>query len=201
MLRSLMLHGVGGEIYGADVVAVDKGGALEGAVELVEELAHPGRLGHAVSHSAVLDLCTGARDDGLKHGRPRDEVGTQKYDITGGGSARVGVASPVSVGVDHKFRRRGWLEEAVVEGAPEVAQNPLESGEVGLPWCVHMKAHLLNDVGDVWPGEGEVLERVCQAPVRRCVGNRGPVVLRELRVRGPRSFIANSRWRRRSCTT
>jgi hypothetical protein len=89
----------------------------------------------------------------------------------------------------------------VVEGAPEVAQNPLESGEVGLPWCVHMKAHLLNDVGDVWPGEGEVLERVCQAPVRRCVGNRGPVVLRELRVRGPRSFIANSRWRRRSCTT
>jgi hypothetical protein len=31
---------------------------------------------------------------------------------------------------------------------------------------MHMKAHLLNDVGDVWPGEGEVLERACQAPIR-----------------------------------
>jgi hypothetical protein len=30
----------------------------------------------------------------------------------------------------------------------------LESGEVGLPWGVHVKAHLLDDVGDVGPGEG-----------------------------------------------
>jgi hypothetical protein len=39
MLRALMLHGVGGEVDRADVVAVDEGGALEGTVELVEELA------------------------------------------------------------------------------------------------------------------------------------------------------------------
>ena len=37
----LMLHGVGGEVDRADVVAVDEGGALEGVVELVEELAQP----------------------------------------------------------------------------------------------------------------------------------------------------------------
>jgi hypothetical protein len=39
MLHALMLHGVGGEVDRADVVAVDEGGALEGTVELVEELA------------------------------------------------------------------------------------------------------------------------------------------------------------------
>jgi hypothetical protein len=31
-----MLHGIGGEVDGADVVAVDEGGALKGVVELVE---------------------------------------------------------------------------------------------------------------------------------------------------------------------
>jgi hypothetical protein len=34
-----MLHGIGGEVDCADVVAVDEGGALEGTVELVEELS------------------------------------------------------------------------------------------------------------------------------------------------------------------
>jgi hypothetical protein len=47
---------------------------------------------------------------------------------------------------------------------------------------VHMEAHLLNSVGDVEPGEGEVLECACQAPVRRRVGDRGAVVFRELRL-------------------
>jgi hypothetical protein len=240
MLRALMLYGVGGEVDGADIVAVDKGGALKGAVELVEELAHPRCLGHAVSHNAVLGLNAGAGDDGLALGGPRDEVGAQEYGIAGGRASRVGAASLVGVGVDHKVRRRGWSEEeVVVEGAPEVAQNALESGEVGLPWGVHMKAHLLNGVGDVRSGECEVLESARQAPVRCRVGDRGPVVLRELRLsvdrrgarlavghasplqnvdgvvtlvqeetlgpafcvlprkwwRGPKSFIANSRWR------
>jgi hypothetical protein len=36
MLCALVLYGIGGEVDGADVVAVDKGGALKGAVELVE---------------------------------------------------------------------------------------------------------------------------------------------------------------------
>jgi hypothetical protein len=54
VLRALMLHGIGGEIDRADVVAVDEGGMLEGAVELLEKLAQPGGLGHAVGHSAVL---------------------------------------------------------------------------------------------------------------------------------------------------
>jgi hypothetical protein len=70
----------------------------------------------------------------------------------------------------------------VVEGAAEVAQDPLESGEMGLPWGVHMEAHLLDGVGDVRPRESEVLERSCQAPVRCRVCYQGPVVLKELRL-------------------
>jgi hypothetical protein len=39
-----MLHGIGGEEDCVDVVAVDEGGALKGAMELLEELAQPGGL-------------------------------------------------------------------------------------------------------------------------------------------------------------
>jgi hypothetical protein len=110
VFRALMLHGVGGEVDRADVVAVDEGSALEGTVELVEELAQSGGLYDAVGHGAVLGLSAGARDDGLSFGGPRDEVGTQEHGVTEGGPARVGTASPVSIGVDHKLRRRGWSE-------------------------------------------------------------------------------------------
>jgi hypothetical protein len=44
-----------------------------------------------------------------------------------------------------------------------------------------MKAHLLNGVGVVGSGESEVLKRAGQAPVRRRVSDRGPIVLRKLR--------------------
>jgi hypothetical protein len=36
MLRALVLHGIVREVYGADIVVVDKGGALKRVVELVE---------------------------------------------------------------------------------------------------------------------------------------------------------------------
>jgi hypothetical protein len=167
----LILHRIGGEVDYADVVAVDEGDALEGTVELVEELSQPGGLCHAVGHGAVLGLSTGARDDGLPLGGPGDEVSAQEHGVTGGGSTRVWTASPVGVGVDHEFRRRGWSEKkTVVEGDVEVAQDPLESGEMRLPRGVHMQAHLLDGVGDVKPGEGEVLERAGQTPVGRRIG-------------------------------
>ena len=77
VLRALMLHGIGGEVDHADVVAVDEGGALKGAMEFVEQLAQPGGLCHAIGHGAVLGLCTGARDDGLPLGGLGDEVGAK----------------------------------------------------------------------------------------------------------------------------
>jgi hypothetical protein len=51
-----------------------------------------------------------------------------------------------------------------------------------LPRGVHMQAHLLDGVGDVRPGEGEVLERTGQAPVGRRISDWGPIVLGELRL-------------------
>jgi hypothetical protein len=61
-----------------------------------------------------------------------------------------------------------------------IANDSLESGEVGLLWGVHVKAHLLDDVGDVGPGEGQILESAGEAPVGCRVGDRGPIVLGEL---------------------
>jgi hypothetical protein len=44
---------------------------------------------------------------------------------------------------------------------------------MGLLRGVHVEAHLLHDVGDVGPGEGQVLEGVGQAPVGCRVYDRG----------------------------
>jgi hypothetical protein len=174
-----MLHWIGGEVDRVDVVAVDEGGTLKGAVELVEPLPQLGGLCHAVSHGAVLGLYAGAGDDGLPLGSLGDEVGAQEYDITGCGPTRVGAANPVIVGVDDELCRRGWtVEKSVVEGAMEVAEDPLEGGEVGLLQGVDVQAHMLD--GDVGPEEGDVLERAGEAPVGRRVSDRGPVDLREL---------------------
>jgi hypothetical protein len=98
-----MLHEIGGEVDCADVVAVDEGGALEGTVELVEELSQPGGLCHAVGHGAVLGLSTRVRDDGLPLGGLGDELGTQEHGVTEGGSTCVWTASPVGVSVDHEL--------------------------------------------------------------------------------------------------
>jgi hypothetical protein len=69
-----MLHKIGLQADGADVVAVDEGGVLKGAVELVEQLAHPGGLLHAVGHNTILGLCARAGDDGLPLGGPETRL-------------------------------------------------------------------------------------------------------------------------------
>jgi hypothetical protein len=105
-----MLHGISGEIDRANVVAVDKGDALKGAIELLEKLARPGGLCHAVGHSAILGLCARAGDGGLSLGGLGDEVGAQEHGVTESGPARVGTVSPVSVGVGHELRHQGGSE-------------------------------------------------------------------------------------------
>jgi hypothetical protein len=57
--------GIGREVDYADVVALDEGGMLEGAAELLEKLAEPEGLDHTVGHNAVLGLREGVRDNGL----------------------------------------------------------------------------------------------------------------------------------------
>jgi hypothetical protein len=78
----LMLNRVGGEVHGADVVAVDERALGERAVKLSQELSEPGRLSHTVSNSLVLRLSTRARDHRLSLGRPGDQVADEEDDIT-----------------------------------------------------------------------------------------------------------------------
>jgi len=58
VLGALMLNGVGGEVDGADVVAVDEGGRGQRVMQLLEKLPQPGGFSHAVSNSAVFGLGT-----------------------------------------------------------------------------------------------------------------------------------------------
>jgi hypothetical protein len=45
-----------------------------------------------------------------------------------------------------------------------------------------VKTHLLDDVGNVRPREGQILERTSEAPVGCRIGDRWSVVLKELRL-------------------
>jgi hypothetical protein len=74
MLGALMLNGVGGEVHGADTIAVDKCAPRRWGLELVEQLTQPDGLSHAVSNGTILGLSAGAGDDGLPLGRPGNQV-------------------------------------------------------------------------------------------------------------------------------
>jgi hypothetical protein len=56
-------------------------------------------------------------------------------------------------------------KQPVVDGAPEVAEEALESRGVGLLGVVHMETDLLHSIGDVRPGEGEVLKGTGKTPI------------------------------------
>jgi hypothetical protein len=78
----------------------------------------------------------------------------------------VGTTDPVSISVDEEVRCRGATKkQAVVEGALEVLEDVLRDREMGLTRVVHVKAHLLDRIGNVGPGEGDVLESPNQAAV------------------------------------
>jgi len=57
------------------------------------------------------------------------------------------------------------VKETEVDGAAEVAKDPLESGEVWLPGILHMETYLLNCRGDVRPGECEILKCLGKTPI------------------------------------
>jgi hypothetical protein len=59
-------------------------------------------------------------------------------------------------------------KQAMVKGALEVTQDVLGAYEMGLTGIVHVETHQLDHVGDVRPGEGEVLE----SPDHATVGSR-----------------------------
>ena len=73
-------------------------------------------------------------------------------------------------------------KKAEVEGTPEISQDSLHGGEVRLTEVVHVEAHLLDGVGDVEAGEGEVLESPDESPVGRRVIDRVVIVVGDLRL-------------------
>src|SRR6185369_3556718 len=96
----------------------------ERAVKFSQELPEPGSLCDAVGDSPVLGLSTGARDDWLPLGRPRDKIATQEDSVAGRGPASVWTPSPVNVGVDNKLGAgRPVKKKAVVHSAPKVAEE------------------------------------------------------------------------------
>jgi hypothetical protein len=82
---------------------------------------------------------------------------------------------PSRIGVDAKLRGRGSTEkEPEVDGATQVPQDALHRDEVRLPRVVHVKAHLLDGVSDLRPGEDEVLQGPNKAAVASRISDRGP---------------------------
>jgi hypothetical protein len=71
MLGALMLNGAGGEVHGADIIAVDKCTPRQRGMKLVEK---PSGLSRAVCNGTILGLSAGARDNGMSLGQPGNQV-------------------------------------------------------------------------------------------------------------------------------
>jgi hypothetical protein len=102
MFGALMLNRVGGEVHGDDVVAVDESAPRRRTLELMEQLAQPGGLSHAVGDDAVLGFRAGPRDDHLSLGRPGHKVAPKEHRVAERGATSVRTSSSISVGVDNE---------------------------------------------------------------------------------------------------
>ena len=128
-------------------------------------------------HRSVLHLGTGARHCGLAFGGPRHQVVAEKDTVVRGGASDVGAAGPIGVGVGgERGGRRGVKLKTEVEGATNVAEDPLDEVEMGLPRGVHVEARLLHGMSNLGTGERQVLKRAGKTPVLssigdECVGN------------------------------
>jgi hypothetical protein len=143
-------------------------------VQLQKQLTKPGHLRHVVGHGTILHLNTRTRDNVLMLRGPGDKVVIQEHHVARSGPASVGTTNPVNVSVDDVFRRRGVTKkQVVIEGALEVVEDALCGSEMLLMRVVHVKAHLLDCVTNVKPGEGELLESLGQVTVGSWIADRG----------------------------
>jgi hypothetical protein len=81
---------------------------------------------------------------------------------------------PVRIHVDRQLGGGGRASqvEAEVQGASHIAQDVLHRSEMRLSGIMHMKANLVDDVGDVRAGERQVLEALNEAPKLSWISNR-----------------------------
>jgi hypothetical protein len=129
-------------------------------MELLEELPEPTSSSHAVGHSAILSFGARSVDDVLLFGGSGDKIVAEEHSVARGGSACIRATCPVRICVDHQLGGGGGAlqVEAKVQGASQIAQDVLHRGEVRLPGIMHMKANLLDGVGDIGASERQVLE-------------------------------------------
>jgi len=74
-----------------------------------------------------------------------------------------------------------------VKCTTDVAQDPLQGSQMGFSRVVHVEADLLNSIGNIWSGEGEVLECACQAAKISRIRERCTINCRNLGVGVSRS--------------
>jgi hypothetical protein len=109
-----MLNGVGGEVYGAVVVAVDESAPRRQTLELMEQLAQLGGLSHAVGDSVVLGFRARPRDDRLSLGRPGYKVVPEEHRVAGRRAMSARTSSPVSVSVDDEVGAGRAAQETII---------------------------------------------------------------------------------------
>jgi len=173
MLCALMLDQVGRQVNSTDVVTVHQGRLGEWAMELKKKLSKPRTLSNSVCNSPILSLSTGTRDSRLSLRRPGDQVTTKEDSKTGCRLASIRTPCPISICVNYQLKRRGWTkEETMVDCTLQVAQDPFDSRKMRLTRGVHVKADLLNSIGDVRTSEGEVLQGTNQTAVMSRIGKK-----------------------------
>jgi hypothetical protein len=77
MFCALILNGVGGEVYGTDIVTVDESAARWQSLELMQ----PGGLSHTIDDDTALAFGAGAGDDSLPLSRPGDQAVLEEHGI------------------------------------------------------------------------------------------------------------------------
>ena len=147
----------------ADVLAVDEDRPSERHMKLMKKLAQPRDFSNNIGHNPILSLTTGPGDCVLVLGGPGDEVVTKEDRIARSGLANVRTACPISIRIDDQHVLCGGTKyQEQIEGPANVAKNPLESTQVWFPWIVHVETNLLDDIGNVWTSEGQILKRTSQ---------------------------------------
>lgn len=131
----------------------------------------------------ILSLSTGAGDGVLLFRGPGDKVPTKENCITGGGTTCVGAANPIGIRVHYQLTRRGGIElQAKINCASNIPENPLHCCEVSFPGIMHVKADLLNYIGNIRSGEGEILQGTSKAAKLRSINDRRTIIISEFLV-------------------
>jgi hypothetical protein len=100
MLYALVLNGVGGEVDGVDIVAIDESALRQRSMELLKELPEPTSFSYAVGHGAILSLGARPGDDVLMLGGPEDEIVAEKHSVARGGPTCIRATRSVRIRVD-----------------------------------------------------------------------------------------------------